>query len=123
MLRVRNSLARAASDRRGFLTITTTHNLLTSAWTADVEALETAVGRLSADDAPDNDCHVALFEMLRDAHLHVNVTHRYPTKSMPGWAGPASLPQGFVHNRTFSEAQPTRRIVRYVRDMIFAAPI
>jgi hypothetical protein len=37
--------------------------------------------------------------------------------------GPASLPQGFVHNRTFSEAQPTRQIVRHVRDMVCAAPI
>ena len=105
------------------MTITTTHKLLTGAWTASVEALETAVGRFRADHAPSNHCHIVLFEMARDGHLHVNVTHKYPTKSVAGWAGPASLPQGFVHNRTFSEAQPTGQIVRHVRDMVFAAPV
>jgi hypothetical protein len=68
-------------------------------------------------------CQIVLFEMVRDGHLHVNVTHKYPTNSAPGWAGPASLPQGFVHNRTFGEAQRTGQIVRHVRDMVFAAPI
>jgi len=105
------------------MTITTTRRLLTGAWTAHVEALETALGRFRTDSAHGNDCQVALFEMVRDGHLHVNVTHKYPTKSIPGWAGPGSLPQGFVHNRRFSETEPTRAIVRHVRDMVFAAPI
>jgi hypothetical protein len=105
------------------MTITTTHKLLTRSWTTDVEALETAVGRFRTDHAPANDCQVVLFEIVRDAHLHVNVTHRYPTRSVPGWAGPASLPHGFVHNRRFSEGEPTDRIVRHVRDMVFASPI
>ena len=105
------------------MTITTTHKLLTGSWTANVEALETAVGRFRTDQARSNDCHVTLFEMVRDGHLHVNVTHKHQTKSVPGWAGPASLPQGFVHNRRFSEAEPTGRIVRHVRDMVFATPI
>ena len=105
------------------MTIRTTRKLLTDSWTADVEALETAVGRFKTDHVPRNDCHVALFEMARDGHLHVNVTHTYPTKSVPGWAGPASLPEGFVHNRRFSEAQPTGQIVRHVREMVFAASI
>ena len=82
---------------------------------------QAAVGRFRADHAPSNNCQVVLFEMVRDGHLHVNVTHQYATKSAPGWAGPAGLPQGFVHNRTFSEAQPTGQIVRHVRDMAFAA--
>ena len=103
--------------------ITTTHKLLTESWTADVETIETAVGRFRADDASSNDFQIVLFEMTRDGHLHVNVTHRYATMSAPGWMGPGSLPQGFVHNRTFSEAQPTRQIVRHVRDMVCAAPI
>jgi hypothetical protein len=105
------------------MAITTAHKLLTDSWTEDVEIVETAVGRFRADHAPSNDCQVVLFEMARDRHLHVNVTHKHPTKSVPGWAGPANLPQGFVHNRTFSEAQPTDRIVRHLRDMIFAAPV
>lgn len=105
------------------MTITTTHKLLTPSWAPDVAAVETAVGRLRADRVPGNDCQVVLFEIVRDGHLHVNVTHKYPTKSAPGWIGPASLAEGFVHNRTFSEAQPTRQIVRHIRDMVCAAPI
>jgi hypothetical protein len=105
------------------MTITTTHKLLTRAWTAAVESVETAVGRFRTDHATSNDCQVVLFEMERDGHLHVNVTHKYPTKSIAGWAGPGSLPQGFVHNRRFSEAEPTRAIVRHVRDMVFAASL
>src|SRR3954447_21349122 len=103
------------------MTITTTHKLLTRSWTADVHTVETAVGRFRADHARSNDCQVVLFEMDRDRHLHVNVTHKHRTKSVPGWAGPANLPQGFVHNRMFSEAQSSDHIVRQVRDMIFAA--
>lgn len=105
------------------MTITTTHKLLTRSWAAGVEAVETAVRRFRADRVPGNDCEIVLFEMARDGHLHVNVTHKYPTKSAPGWAGPANLPQGFVHNRRFSDAQPTGQIVRHVRDMVFATPI
>ena len=105
------------------MTITTTHKLLTPSWVRDVAAVETAVGRFRVDRVPGNDCQVVLFEMVRDGHLHVNVTHTYATMSAPGWMEPASLPQGFVHNRTFSEAQPTRQIVRHVRDMVCAAPI
>ena len=86
------------------MTIPTTHKLLTKSWTADVEAVETAVRRFRAGHAPSNDCQVVLFEMVRGGHLHVNVTHQYATDGAPGWAGPASLAQGFVHNRTFSEA-------------------
>jgi hypothetical protein len=72
------------------MTITTTHKLLTRAWTAAVESVETAVGRFRTDHATSNDCQVVLFEMERDGHLHVNVTHKYPTKSIAGWAGPGA---------------------------------
>jgi hypothetical protein len=100
--------------------ITTTHKLLTGSWTADVEAVETAIGRFTADRAVTNDCQVALFEIARDEHLHVNVTHKYPTKTVRGWAGPARLQGGFVHNRTFSETKPTK-IIGHIRDMVFAS--
>lgn len=103
------------------MAITTTHKLLTRSWTADVETLETAVGHFKAG-AMRNDCHVVFFEVVRDGHLHVNVTHRHPTRTVRGWAGPASLPHGFVHNRTFGDAQPSQ-IRRQVRDMIFATRI
>lgn len=104
------------------MTITATHKLVTESWTADVEAVETAVRRFKISPALSNDCQVMLFEVVRDGHLHVNVTHKYPTTTASGWAGPASLPQGFVHNRIFSE-QPTGQIVRDIRHMVFAPPI
>jgi hypothetical protein len=104
------------------MAITTTHKLLTRSWTADVEALETAIGRFKADRAVTNDCRVVFFEIVGDGHLHVNVTHRYPTRAASGWAGPASVPEGFVHNRTFGDTPPNR-IVRHIRDMVFAARI
>jgi hypothetical protein len=104
------------------MTITTTHKLVGESWMADVKAVETAIRRFRSSHALSNECQVMLFEMVHDRHLHVNVTHKYPTTTAPGWAGPASLPQGFVHNRCFGE-EPTGQIVRHIRDMVFAAAI
>jgi hypothetical protein len=104
------------------MTIATTHKLLTDSWTAEVATLETAVGHFDAGAAMKNDCKVAFFEVVRDEHLHVNITHRYPTRTARGWAGPANLPQGFVHNRTFGDIQPSQ-IIRHVRAMVFASRI
>jgi hypothetical protein len=106
--------------RGGGMSIATTHRLLTGSWTADVETLEAAVGQFKADGAMRNDCHVVFFEIVRDGHLHVNITHKYPTRTARGWAGPASLPEGFVHNRTFGDTQPSQ-MIRHIRDMVFAA--
>src|SRR4051794_7085944 len=78
------------------MAITTARRLLTDSWTEDVEIVETAVRQFRADHAPDNDCHVVLFEIARDRQLHVNVTHKHLTEGVPGWAGPGSLPAGFV---------------------------
>jgi hypothetical protein len=53
------------------------------------------------------------------------VTNRrgLPESFLPaGWAGPAVLPQGFVHNRTFG-AMPPNQIVRHIREMVFSARI
>jgi hypothetical protein len=100
--------------------IKTTHNLLTDSWTADVHIVEEAIGRLGAGQAVTNDCQVALFEIVRDDHLHVNVTHKYATRTMPGWSGPAVLRTGFVHNRTFGNVQPSE-IIRHIRQMVLAA--
>jgi hypothetical protein len=102
--------------------ITTTHNLLTTSWTADVAALETAIGRFRPDRSAPNDCRIVFFEIVRDGYLHVNVTHRHQTKAVRGWAGPASLPEGFVHNRTFGDTPPSR-IARQIRQMVFATRI
>lgn len=102
------------------MAIAATHKLLTGSWTADVETMETAVGHFKAAGARRNDCQVVFFEVARDGHLHVNITHKYPTRTVPGWAGPANLPQGFVHNRTFGDTQLSQ-IIRHVRDMVFAA--
>jgi hypothetical protein len=102
--------------------ITTTCNLLTRSWTADVDALQTAIGRLTSRQPLTNDCRVALFEVVGDRNLHVNVTHRHQTQAVRGWAGPALLPQGFVHNRTFGDVPPDE-IVRHVRAMVFSARV
>jgi hypothetical protein len=104
------------------MAITIARKLLTDSWTKNVDAVEAVVGRFRPGPAAKNECHVVFFEMATDVQLHVNVTHKYPTKSAPGWAGPAILPQGFVHNRRFSEGQSSGQIVRQVRDMILAAP-
>jgi hypothetical protein len=95
------------------------HKLLTGSWTADVEALEKAVGRFTADRPLTNDCRVVFFEIAGDRHLHVNATHRHPTMAVRGWAGPASVPEGFVHNRMFKDTPPSQ-MIRHVRDMVFA---
>jgi hypothetical protein len=101
--------------------IITSHKLLTRSWTADVAAIETGIERFKRDRAVTNDCHVALFEIERDAQLHVNVTHRRPTKTLGGWAGPAIMPTGFVHNRRFSDSEPSA-IIGQIRRMVFAGP-
>ncbi len=109
-----------SSGRRGAGTLTTGHQLLTSVWTADVEALERAIDRFTADRPLGNDCRVDLFEMPGDSRLHVNVTHTHPTVAESGWAGPGRLADGFVHNRRFGRTPPGR-IVRNIRAMVFAA--
>jgi hypothetical protein len=101
------------------MAITTTHTLLTTDWTADVEALETAIRRFRADGPAQNDCHIALFEVASDGCLHVNVTHTHRTQPVSGWAGPASVHNGFVHNRTFDDSQPGR-IARRIREVVFS---
>jgi hypothetical protein len=99
--------------------ISTTHKLLTGLWTADVEAMESSIEHFRSGRTVTNDCQVAFFEVARDTHLHVNVTHKRRTKTSVGWAGPGSLPGGFVHNRTFRDPQPTA-IVGHIRKMVFA---
>ena len=99
--------------------VKTTHNLLTDSWTGDVQIIEEAIGRSGAGRTVTNDCQVALFEVVRDDHLHVNVTHKHATRSVPGWAGPGVLPTGFVHNRTFGDVQPNE-IIRQIRKMVLA---
>jgi len=79
------------------------HKLLTKSWTSDVEALEASIGRFAEQRPLTNDCRVVFFEIAGDAHLHVNVTHRHQTTAVRGWAGPANMPEGFVHNRMFGE--------------------
>ena len=103
------------------MNITTTRNLLTRSWT-DIDALEIAIRRVTSRRPLTNECRVALFEVLGDRDLHVNVTHRHQTQTPRGWAGPAVLPRGFVHNRTFG-AMPPNQIVRHVREMVFSARI
>jgi len=107
----------------GAMGISIRHQLLSSSRrAADVERLESAIGRFKADPAVANNCEVAFFEMVGDEHLHCNVTHRHATKSVTGWAGPGHVPDGFVHNRRFGD-MPHNEVVRHIRDMVFAARV
>jgi len=105
--------------REGAGVVTTKHTLRTSSWTADVETMETAIGRLTADRPIANDCQVVFFEIAGDDQLHVNVTHQHPALAVRGWAGPARVPDGFVHNRRFGNTTPSQ-MMRHIRDMILA---
>src|SRR4051812_44659799 len=101
--------------------LSSTRKLLNASWGADVDAIER--GMLLFEEAHPlvSDCEVVFFEIATDEKLHVNVTHRYRTETVRGWAGPADTSQGFVHNRTFG-ASSTTRIVHNVREMVFARP-
>ena len=99
--------------------ITAKHRLLTRAWNADVDVLETAIGRFKAEGPQANDCQVVFFEIAGDRDLHVNVKHKHPTMKVSGWIGPAATPDGFVHNRTFGDVPPSR-MIRHIHDMVFA---
>ena len=50
------------------------------------------------------------------------VTHAHETITASGWAGPAKLSGGFVHNRRFGGAALSQ-IVRDIREMVFAASV
>ena len=106
--------------RRKAMAIFARHQLLSDSWTADVENLESAIGRFKDDSNVANSCEVVFFEIAGDRRLHCNVTHRHPTKAVAGWAGPGHVPGGFVHNRRFGNT-PHDEIVRHIRDMVFAA--
>jgi hypothetical protein len=105
--------------RGGDKNVTSKHHLLTSAWTLDVQTIETAIGLFTANRPLANECQVALFELPGDRDLHVNVTHHHQTAGVRGWAGPAHMPGGFVHNRRFSNT-PSNTMIRQIRDMVFA---
>jgi hypothetical protein len=110
----------AYTVRGGDKSVTSKHRLLTGAWTLDVQTLETAIGLFTANRPLSNECHVALFEIAGDRELHVNVTHHHRTEGVRGWAGPAHMPEGFVHNRRFGDTTPNT-MIRQIRDMVFAA--
>jgi hypothetical protein len=108
--------------RGGAMAISARHQLLSDAWTADVENLEWAIGRFKTDPNVANNCEVVFFEIVGDGYLHCNVTHRHATKSVSGWAGPGQVPGGFVHNRRFGDI-PQNDMIRHIRDMVFAARV
>ena len=102
--------------------VTTTNDHLTRYWAAGVQAMESAVSSFTLNRLPRNDCQVTFFEIAGDEQLHVNVTHKYRTKSAKGWAGPGDLPDGFVHNRRFGQTE-ANQVVRHIRNMVFAKRI
>jgi hypothetical protein len=102
------------------LHITSHWNLVSDAWTADVRALERGIEAFPARRNASHTCHVALFEIAGDRHLHVNVTHGLETRPVKGWAGPGVSPAGFIHNRRF-DCTSTDDILHDIRRMVFAA--
>src|SRR5207253_3568548 len=104
------------------MAITTRHTLLSGSWNSDVANLEAAIGHFKPVGRSRNDCQVVFFEIAHDAHLHCNVTHAHPTKEVRGWAGPANVAGGFLHNRTFADTPPTR-MLQQIKDMVLAARI
>ena len=99
--------------------LTTSHVLLTDAWTADVTALQAALGRIEKSAGLSNDCRVNFFEVAGDAQLHVEVTHRSTTGNVNGSSGAGSTSDRVVHNRAFSRA-PRYQVLRGIREMVFA---
>jgi hypothetical protein len=104
------------------MAISARHQLLSDAWTAEVENLESAIGRFKTDGHVANSCKVVFFEIAGDLHLHCNVTHRHATETVNGWAGPGQVPDGFVHNRRFGDASQND-MIGHIRDMVFAARV
>lgn len=107
----------APPERMGRFSLT--RNLRGGSWTACVDAIGTALWRFKDSQAVGTDCTMAFFDTTADQALHVNVTHQHRTKHVEGWTGPGETAGGFVYNRTFSRT-PTPRILRHVRDMVFA---
>jgi hypothetical protein len=101
--------------------LTSTRKLLSASWSAEVDAIERGMSVFENAHPLASDCAVVFFEIATDEMLHVNVTHRYRTEPVRGWAGPADTPQGFVNNRIFGAASKAR-IVHHVRQMVFAHP-
>ena len=99
--------------------LTTSHVLLTDAWTADVNALQAALGRIEKGAGLSSDCRVTFFEVAGDAQLHVEVTHRSAAANVNGSPGAESASERVVHNRAFSRA-PRYQVLRGIREMVFA---
>jgi hypothetical protein len=99
--------------------VTARHALLTSSWTASVEALEREIGRFTAPHPRAPGCQVMLFEIEGDDQLHVNVIHARRRSAVRGWSGPGRVAAGCVYNRRFARTAPAR-IIRHIREMVFA---
>ncbi len=112
-------VGKPAADGFASTGITASHHLLTSSWKADVETVERAISRFTADRPLAADCQVVLYEMAGDGQLHVNVIHHHPTVAVHGWAGPGRLAGEFIHNRRFGDTSPSR-MIRQIREMVFA---
>lgn len=119
MVRGRTSTTQDTLPRGEAAPITVTHKLLSGIWSDTVETAEQAISRYEFSRTSLNRCHIALFEVPGDSRLHVNVTHRQQTKTISGWDGPGNVPDGFVHNRRFTSAQPSH-VLRHIRSMVFA---
>jgi hypothetical protein len=119
----KSSNASSQNGRRGSGTaVSARHIHLSDSWTTQVEALEAVISGFKPDGPLTNTCEVVFFEIPGDEHLHVNVTHRHATRVVSGWAGPGSIPDGFVHSRTFRDTSQSQ-IMQHIWEMVFAARI
>ena len=99
--------------------MSTHHKLLTESWSTDVEIVENAIRGFAAERPLEHDCRVVLFEVVHGSQPARQRHTRARDGAVAGWAGPASVADGFVNNRTFADMTPTR-IAGHIRSMMFA---
>lgn len=100
--------------------IRTRRKLLTELWEHDVNTIEAGLQRANRKNGVSGDCEVVFFEIENDSNLHVNVTHTHATPAVEGWAGPAILADGVLHNRRFADGRAAD-ILRDIRAMVGAS--
>ena len=94
--------------------------LLTSTWTVQVDALQSALETANIPDEACQGCITTLYEMAEDGLLHVTITKPWVTMLVTGWIGPILRTDGRIdYTRTFI-VESTSEMMRHIRDMLSA---